>query len=214
MRRLVLAIVGAMTITCSTKPPPSAEPPAAATPGPVTSSAARPASSASAPTASGAAPSPAGEAPSSAPAGPSMSHRTKHGGILGMAVVNGVHVHVEAVVRPEGRVSLWATDAHGAAVGPETVTGNVICERADTHAKTTVAVRANAGTGAVEATCPALVAPSTNVTYDLVVRGTPVMNTLHVPRGGTSATAADHGASPRDAGAMNPADHSHHDHEH
>jgi hypothetical protein len=119
------------------------------------------------------------------PVVPSMIHQTRHGGVLAMPVANGVHLHVETMVEAEGRVSLWSTDPHGDAIAPNDVKGTVTCEREDTHAKTVVSVRVNLVNSAVEATCPALAAPTTSVTYELVIRGTPVMHTLHVPSTGT-----------------------------
>jgi hypothetical protein len=191
MRPVVFVTMVAMAQSCARTSPSSPETASATT----TPSAVAPvpeAGSQSLETGSASSTDVAVEARSSTSEGRSMGHQTKHGGVLIMAVVNGVHLHVEAVAAPNGRVSLWATDAGGAAVRPNDVTGSVTCEREDTHAKSTAAVKAIPSTGAVEANCPAFTAPATSVTYDLVVRGTPVTATIHVSPKGTSGHVHTH----------------------
>jgi hypothetical protein len=126
--------------------------------------------------------------------GESMAHETKHAGVLKMSTVNGVHLHTEVVVHPDGKVSLFMSDANGVSISPNDVSGNVMCERDDTHEKATLALKANATEGGVEAQCAALAAPMTTVSYDLKVRATALSQSLKVPPGGTAALADDHGS--------------------
>ena len=126
--------------------------------------------------------------------GESMAHETKHAGVLKMSTVNGVHLHTEIVVRPDGKVSLFMSDANGGAISPNEVSGSVTCDRDDTHEKVTQALKANAGEGGVEAQCAALAAPMTTVSYELKVRTTAVAQSLKVPPGGTAALADNHGS--------------------
>ncbi len=121
-----------------------------------------------------------------------MNHETKHGGVLKMSTVNGVHLHTEIVARPDGRVSLFMTDAKGGPISPSEVSGNLVCERDDTHEKVSQPLKGNASEGSVEAQCAAFSAAQTTVSYDLNVRATALSQSLKVPPAGTSALVEEH----------------------
>jgi len=132
---------------------------------------------------------PTGSVASGADPARPMNHRNQHGGVLKMALVDGVHLHIETAVLPSGRVAFWPTDAQGAAIPPNEIKGSVTCEREDTHAKASFALEPNAVSGAAEAQCPALVAAATKVAYALTIRGTLVTQSLSVPRSGTASSS-------------------------
>lgn len=121
-----------------------------------------------------------------------MNHETKHGGVLKMSTVNGVHLHTEIVARPDGRVSLFMTDADGGPIAPSEVSGKLVCERGDTHEKVAQTLKANTSEGGVDAQCAALSAPETTVSYELNVRATALSQSLKVPPAGTSALVEEH----------------------
>jgi hypothetical protein len=119
---------------------------------------------------------PSASAPSS-PLQPHADHEPRHGGLVTMTGDN----HVEIVVRRDGAVQLFISNAVRAPIDPREVSGLVRLER--THQSVALApdaAGALAGLGA-----PPTVA--TDYTYVLKIRGVPSTQTIRVPAGGTVA---------------------------
>ena len=51
------------------------------------------------------------------------THETKHDGVLSTMTVDGVHIHVETVVQPDGGVRVFATDTGGNPIASDEVSG-------------------------------------------------------------------------------------------
>ncbi len=118
-------------------------------------------------------------APSASPsAQPHGDHEPRHGGVVTMV---GDH-HVEIVVRREGTILLYPTDAIRRPIPAREVKGTVRIERPGL--KKTLTVEPDAS-GALIATGPPSTVPA-DYTYQLVIRGVPASMTLAVPAGGTS----------------------------
>jgi hypothetical protein len=104
--------------------------------------------------------------------------------------------HVETVVRPDGRVLLWVSDAQRNEFRPADVTGTVT-RRVQGQPPESFPVRADPAEGAVVAVAPPPQDPLTDYEFQLRWRSTPVVGFVQVPAGGTAAMAAqgghDHG---------------------
>jgi uncharacterized membrane protein YphA (DoxX/SURF4 family) len=121
---------------------------------------------------------PAPTASASASAVPHGDHTPRYGGVVTMVGDN----HVEIVVRREGTVLLYVSDAVRRAIPAREVKGTIRIERPGL--KQTLPVEPDAS-GALVSVGPAATV-RTEYTYFLQIRGVPASMTLAVPPGGTS----------------------------
>lgn len=114
---------------------------------------------------------------------PHGDHNPRHGGVVTMS---GDH-HVEIVVRRDGGVQLWLTDAVRQPIAPAEGRGSVRIDRAQPGSPVPVrrvVVLGPDSTGALAGQGPPAATPA-DYTYDLVIRGIAASQTLRVPAGGT-----------------------------
>jgi hypothetical protein len=124
-------------------------------------------------------------------AAPAMGHHdAPHGGVVKMHAADGVHLHVEVVVKADGTVRLYPSDAQGKAIALAEASGKVSCEHGGK--KTDVDAKPDSADGALVAQCPALAPPEVAVTFDVTMRGVRWDRTLKVGPGGTSDTSHAH----------------------
>src|SRR5262249_11817282 len=117
-------------------------------------------------------------APSAQPSSqPHADHDPRHGGVVTMV---GDH-HIEIVVRRDGTILLYPTDAVRRPIAPRDVQGAVRIER-PAHKKPVPVTPPQAAPRIPPAPPP--LAP-TDYTSQLVTRGVPASMTLNVPAGGT-----------------------------
>jgi hypothetical protein len=111
-----------------------------------------------------------------------QDHEARHGGVLTMEGDN----HVEIVVSPEGALDLYISDAVRQPVAPKDVTGTVtlLPKGKKEKEKQTLKLAADPSKGSLSAKGPA--PEDTEYTWNLQVRGVPMMMTLRVPAGGTA----------------------------
>jgi hypothetical protein len=129
---------------------------------------------------------PPAPAPAAQPApAPHMDHDPRHGGILSMSGDQ----HIETVVRPDGRVLLYVSDARRNEANPTDVTGTVT-RRVEGRPAQTFTVRADRAAGAVVVDAPPPENPATDYEFQLQWRSTPVEGGVQVPSGGTAAALA------------------------
>jgi hypothetical protein len=113
---------------------------------------------------------------------PHQDHEARHGGVLTMEGDG----HVEIVVSSEGVVDLYASDGSRRPIPPKEVTGTVtLASKASKEKKQTLKLTEDSGKGSLSAKGPA--PDDTEYTWNLQVRGAPMMTTLLVPAGGTAA---------------------------
>lgn len=110
---------------------------------------------------------------------PHADHEPRHGGLVTMTGDN----HVEMVVRRDGYLQLYISDAVRAPIDPRQASGSVVVERPGLKQSISLAPDA---TGALAAMAPAPVV-ATDYTYVLKIRGVASSQTLRVQAGGTAA---------------------------
>lgn len=122
---------------------------------------------------------------------PHQDHEARHGGVLTMEGDG----HVEIVVSPEGAVDLYVSDALRQPIAPKDVTGTVTLASKTRKEKQTLKLTEDSSKGSLSARGPA--PDDTEYTWNLEVRGAPMMMTLLVPAGGTAPLGkgtSDHAA--------------------
>lgn len=129
-------------------------------------------------------------APPGASAAAHADHGARHGGVVTMEGDN----HVEIVVAADGAIDLYLTDAVRKSIPLKDVSGSITIESVEKKEKQTLALAEDAAKGSLSAKGPAP-KEKAEYTWNLKVRGAPLMMTLRVPPGGTSAFegTSDHG---------------------